>query len=74
MITKTVSVLCDHEGCWRFHEGTPGESRATPAIKQIRALGWVASDGRQYCPQHAGDAASDREGTGLTLRPRHAVE
>lgn len=59
MIIKTLQVVCDHVGCPRWVEGSTGESRALVVIKQARALGWVASDGRQYCPEHGDDAEGD---------------
>lgn len=55
MIIKTLQVACDHDGCLAFFEGDAGESRALVVVKQARAQGWVASDGRQYCHEHVED-------------------
>ena len=56
MIAKTLTIFCDHNGCLALFEGDNGESRALVVIKQARAQGWVASDGRQYCHEHGEDA------------------
>lgn len=55
MITRTLQLSCDHEGrdvCTRFLDGQPGESRAMPLIQAARRLGWIASNGWQFCPDH----------------------
>lgn len=59
MIIRTLELACDHDHpdvCMATVEGQPGESRATPLIRAARKLGWVCSDGRQYCPDHKNES------------------
>lgn len=57
MIIKTLEICCDHEPdlCDATFEGPAGESRALVVVRLARRVGWVATNGRQFCPKHAQD-------------------
>lgn len=62
---KHVTIYCDHDGCGR-RISLPDESAYGPARRTAREEGWRyvgmeskrrGFDGRDYCPDHAGDEA-----------------
>lgn len=63
-----------HPHCLTFFDGESGESRALKVVRQARKQGWVASDGRQYCPEHSEDADQPARVTRLVVTEGEEVE
>ncbi len=55
---KDMIFTCDHEGC----EAQPDD---TEIISKggMRAMGWYASGGRHFCPEHAEEVKIERDRT-----------
>jgi len=53
--TKAVTLWCDHDEGDDCQEWVrPGPATVKAAEKQAREIGWSATNGKHYCPDHSG--------------------